>query len=719
MSGSSLRTLMARLPPEIVELVVLFGGVELCSALRDLGALRRVLTAYVQSGNRCSAYEDTVVKVLVGGRWSAGVQMLLDLDFGGVLRQRDLDWSGIVLSPSAIRKLAEGHCHVGDVAVALIYNRVTAGLGVGDLSSWSDNFCHQLCERLIKGGGDVDRLRSLCQELGCYVDEPHFACAFMLFAARHARMDLVRHLDRIAPELLQEDPSALIEAAGAGSMEMVQYIHERALFENFRMAVRMAAQAGHEQVAEWLYDRSSPKNHWRNVATLARKGHLSLLKRVLAQETTQVIDAAFVHQCVQSVVADNHLEVLQWLYDLDNSFCTTEWLPIYPYDDSLSAVSLSTVQWIVQHAADQPTGDLLCSAATLGRQDLVEWIYEELPGCRTEIAIAHAAGAGHFELARWLADKLGVPLSSCRPEPGHMSSVLCDGRIDVLKWLAQHCDLHVTDDVMSYAIMSHSLAVIQMLHERAPDVPFTERMLTCACDGGNLPLAQFVYQRLPHTSRPAAAMDAAAEFGHLGLLAWLHAHTDLPCSTAAMDRAAGAGRLAVVRFLHEERTEGCTTAAMDAAAAGGFTDVLSYLHQHRTAECTPDALRAAITHNHVHTARWLVAHFPAHVTGGAVRHAAELGRTALLRLFAAVPDAPFSAGVMDTAAAHGHLGAVRLLHAERSEGCSADAMAAALRKGHLAVAKFLYVHGYPVCSRKTLWNAPKYALAWHATLPQP
>eukprot|EP00644_Phytophthora_capsici_P014007 jgi/Phyca11/99141/e_gw1.3.440.1 len=61
-------------------------------------------------------------------------------------------------------------------------------------------------------------------------------------------------------------------------------------------------------------------------------------------------------------------------------------------------------------------------------------------------------------------------------------------------------------------------------------------------------------------------MDTAAEYGHLPVMQWLHAHRREGCTYRAMNYAAASGQLEMVQWIHENRSEPCSTEAMNYAA---------------------------------------------------------------------------------------------------------------------------------------------------------
>jgi hypothetical protein len=75
-------------------------------------------------------------------------------------------------------------------------------------------------------------------------------------------------------------------------------------------------------------------------------------------------------------------------------------------------------------------------------------------------------------------------------------------------------------------------------------------------------------------NRNYTLMDAAASYGHLEIVRWLHSNSNEGCTHMAMDLAAGDGHLEVVKWLQHNRREGSTEWAMVLAARNGHLDVL-------------------------------------------------------------------------------------------------------------------------------------------------
>ncbi|GMF42027.1 unnamed protein product [Phytophthora fragariaefolia] len=100
-------------------------------------------------------------------------------------------------------------------------------------------------------------------------------------------------------------------------------------------------------------------------------------------------------------------------------------------------------------------------------------------------------------------------------------------------------------------------------------------------------------------------MDAAARYGHLKAVQWLHECRQEGCATDAMDWAIRRGDVSMAKWLQANRTEGCSDFAMNYAAIGGHLDVLQWLTKNRIEGRPGLALRTAAQHGHLNVVQWL------------------------------------------------------------------------------------------------------------------
>ncbi|KAL7749290.1 hypothetical protein RI367_005442 [Sorochytrium milnesiophthora] len=281
---------LARLPLELVEEVLVHAGIDACAALRHLRALRRVLADYVRAGNCTKDCEKAMLKILVDCRWSDGVQAMIDADirYPFCRDAEGLDWSGIVLPASFIRKLYRW-CFAAsyrldeprELLSILTYNRINAGADCADLLQRGVQqvpaFVSELSSQYIKHGRNLEHLRAMHQELGVYLSERNLAKTLLPLAAQHGRLDLVQTLDGINPEVLQEHSDIIKLAAEYGHLQVVQYAYSRLLPALPQEVLEVAMRHRHEPVSRWLYERSPQTISWGAALSLIRGGHIDLL----------------------------------------------------------------------------------------------------------------------------------------------------------------------------------------------------------------------------------------------------------------------------------------------------------------------------------------------------------------------------------------------------------------------------------------------------------
>lgn len=101
---------------------------------------------------------------------------------------------------------------------------------------------------------------------------------------------------------------------------------------------------------------------------------------------------------------------------------------------------------------------------------------------------------------------------------------------------------------------------------------------------GDIDTLQSLWTRFPEyhsvLTEQVEIMDAAAEWGSLSTLQWLH-DLNFKCSTDAMNLAAENNHFSVVVWLHNNRSEGCTSDALLYSAQKGHVKMTEWLLENR------------------------------------------------------------------------------------------------------------------------------------------
>ena len=158
-----------------------------------------------------------------------------------------------------------------------------------------------------------------------------------------------------------------------------------------------------------------------------------------------------------------------------------------------------------------------------------------------------------------------------------------------------------------------------------------------------------------------AAMDLAAENGHLHVVRWLHDNRSDGCTSVAMDLAARNGHLDVVRFLQVNRLEGYM--AMHFAAVNGHLEIVRFLHENQSEGCEEETIMLAAKNGHLDVVRFLY------------NNGLDYG---------------FGIYAMNNAVAYGHLEIVRFLHDKCKRLIDDWAIKWACHCGHLDIIRFIF-----------------------------
>ncbi|KAL7751238.1 hypothetical protein RI367_003444 [Sorochytrium milnesiophthora] len=315
---------MNRLPPEIVTHIAALCGVRVCAVLRHLPALQLILRAYKCGRNRSTAHEQTAIEVLLQHKWSAGVQAVLD---AGIYRMLDCDeelWRGIKLTPASIRQLWRTPNIARHRLATIVYNLIeTSEDGAEELLQWcasrSRLFCLHLGTELLRRGGSLDSLRSLCRKTGIYLDDRQLAQDFLNDAAAMGHVETVWYFAKISPELVIESSAPLESAAASGCLEIVQLLTEPALAARTQLrslghALFRVAAGNHIDLFQWLYEQYPFAMPMHATTMLAHHGQLGILQR-LWQDNPCRRCSNLLNQVTKGALEGNHIKVLVWLLE--------------------------------------------------------------------------------------------------------------------------------------------------------------------------------------------------------------------------------------------------------------------------------------------------------------------------------------------------------------------------------------------------------------------
>ncbi|KAF1321862.1 reverse transcriptase, partial [Globisporangium splendens] len=192
---------------------------------------------------------------------------------------------------------------------------------------------------------------------------------------------------------------------------------------------------------------------------------------------------------------------------------------------------LSTVKTIYEVMEQDSTWkwepDLLHYAARDHSFGIMDWLYEHAP--RESI-----------QLDKETTTKLTLGLSAC---------------VGILKWFCE-CKYDFSDDPIDEAVRSYQLDAVRCLHAYKVG-GCTPKAMALFAPMGSLDLVTLLHENYSSVRADSSAMDAAARYGSLNMVQFLHFNRTEGYTLSAMDGAVGGGYIEIVEILHEFRTEGC------------------------------------------------------------------------------------------------------------------------------------------------------------------
>lgn len=495
----------------------------------------------------------------------------------------------------------------------------------------------------------------------------------------------------------------------------------------FRQSLMLAIKLQHSGTIEWLLKHCTDCVVPVEVVQEAAKvGDLSTLKLFHEAQTGRSKIVSSRHEVcwggrdAELAAANGHSNVVWWLLRtapaeryVNRIFSAAirsgdmplmEWLigqGLYPSRhgsvslvDAASSGCLEVVVWVYNLGITRGDDDTMLTAAMDGYLDIMEWLLDHRLGCGSLAAFNSAIMNDQLESAQLLDSRFDLMDYGRYFEEAMIAAAGTNLRC--VKWLLSEfaddpdIDLFMEPEVvdkgepstaLDAAARWGNLEIVKYLHNFQQDVKRTRRKRR---KEGRKKKRGGSYRGRGVTST-SDAMDYAAENGYLEMVQWLHTNRSEGCTTRAMNKAAKNGNLEMVRWLHEHRTEGCTARAMDKAAGKGQLHVVKWLHEHRREGCTTDAMDRAAANGHLRVVKWLQERRSEGCTTSAMDGAAQSGHLKVVKWLHEHRSEGCTAETFDGAAAGGHLEIVRWLHANRSEGCTHNAMARAAKREHFEI----------------------------------
>ncbi|KAK1930027.1 putative ankyrin repeat protein [Phytophthora citrophthora] len=523
--------------------------------------------------------------------------------------------------------------------------------------------------------------------------------------------------------------------------------------DQFIRASDEAASSGNVEVLTWLLSHFPDYDVLIDVVEVAvERGHLGILKLLMTHIRDRQSSSKNIHvqrngvhfsgQSLELAIRFGHLNVARWLireaaHEMDEK-------------EKIRAIKIALGhghETLAQKLL--PPGKCILDYARLCRHpEIIEWNYDCGYLKRDQSAAIHAftslTHSRRFDLMKKIA-KQHEPLQDrsnwrCAWRDA-IKSACSTGGVCETRWLVEHpMGRRVCEEMRQFGWLFRLLwaacdvgnvPVMQYLYEQGLVDGFGDGLL-CAIRGDRMKSVKWILEYFPPTEHMPdySVLVEAARHGRLEMLQFFQrVDSTVPGLSKSTQRqrgrqprrmetwaqsfdrdnirlvAATDGHLRASKCVCTYRSEWCSTDAMDEAAANGQLEVVQWLHSNRTEGCTTNAMDEAAANGYLEVVQWLHANRSEGCTTNAIDYAARNGHLEVVKWLLEVRREGCTFRAIDGAASSGFIGVVKWLHANGEAGCSTDAMDLAASGGHLAIVKWLHANRTEGCTDDAIINA--------------
>ncbi|KAG7387154.1 hypothetical protein PHYPSEUDO_014674 [Phytophthora pseudosyringae] len=236
------------------------------------------------------------------------------------------------------------------------------------------------------------------------------------------------------------DEEVVEEAARCGRMEILQYLLEYGRCEREGGEKNVifwggddmvnAIKEGHGDVARWLYDNTpDARRNLNNVMKFAvRQGDRSLIQWLL--DVVYQADTLLPPPSMNDAAAGGHMEVLQWIYEQGYGGRSDHAL-----QGAATNGRLGMVKWLVDNGITKGAREAVQGACDGGHLNVVQWLFKRGGVQYPHFAMDSAIHRGHLDIVKYLC------IPGIAYEPSRMMIEAASyGHLHLVKWLLQKYD---------------------------------------------------------------------------------------------------------------------------------------------------------------------------------------------------------------------------------------------------------------------------------------
>ncbi|KAL7750858.1 hypothetical protein RI367_003817 [Sorochytrium milnesiophthora] len=502
--------LLDSLPVETRACILMYAGPAAIAAFHDMYALQTLLRLHRHRSGHNTTLEHAVVPECVRHRWSAGVEALVQETRSARFCPTTPDLEAIRLSRDTLEiviKQTGSTSGYLPIVATLLFNVFDADAPDFTLALQAQQqhskFNTYFQTQLVRRGGDLRLLQLACTALGLgdpflLVQEAagcgcidllpwlraHFerseygrtlaeARTLTHDAARNGHFDTLRWFRAEWPDA-QSFGRAMDAAAGAGQLQILQWLQQDPQHTCSAAAMDRAAQNGHLPVLEFLHAHCGGMCTRELIVRAARHGHLHILSWTFDTHHVErkcdapmdackrlhafASDHATLRRAMQCAAENGHLAVIQLI-----SPHTRQLLCPQAMDTAAMNGHLAVVEWLHTHRTDGCTAQAMDGAAGQGHLHVVEWLHAHRAERCTVHAMNNAAAGNHLNVVKWLHQYRSEGCSEFA-----VTEAAANGHLRVVRWLVEHYPEHCTPDAIVQAACHLRSSIVQYLVQTLP-----------------------------------------------------------------------------------------------------------------------------------------------------------------------------------------------------------------------------------------------------------
>lgn len=243
-------------------------------------------------------------------------------------------------------------------------------------------------------------------------------------------------------------------AAKSGSLDLVQWLHERWQFGCSKKAMDIAATRGYFDIVSFLHERRSEGCTFSALEGVVRAGNLQMVQWLFANYK-EIFEASGYYPMTLAAI-HGHLHVVKWLLENQSEDCT-----INAVDIAAKFGHFDIVKFLIENRSEGHTTEAVDNAASNGHLEILKYFVCTRHMHCNDRAVEKAAANGHFHILLWLRMRGYSNFSE-----NTLTEAVTSGHLRIVKYLCVQCKLRVSNQLLAVAEARNDFVMMEWIMKR-------------------------------------------------------------------------------------------------------------------------------------------------------------------------------------------------------------------------------------------------------------